>query len=48
MSVLDDVTTSVGDTREASGKVLAATESVEAATRGLQHRIEDFLDRVAV
>ena len=48
VAVLDDVTGAVGDTRTAAGKVLAASESVEAAAVGLQRRIEGFLKRVAV
>jgi methyl-accepting chemotaxis protein len=48
VAVLDDVTGAVGDTRAAAGKVLAASESVEAAAVGLQRRIENFLERVAV
>jgi methyl-accepting chemotaxis protein len=48
LGVLDEVTTAVGQTRNAAGKVLAASESVEAAAADLQHRIEDFLGRVAV
>ena len=48
VAVLEDVTSAVGETREAAGKVLAASESVEDAAAGLQQRIEGFLVRVAV
>jgi PAS domain S-box-containing protein len=48
VTVLDDVTRGVGDTRNAAGKVLEASETVEAAATGLQRRIEGFLGRVAV
>jgi methyl-accepting chemotaxis protein len=48
VAVLDDVTGAVDETRQAAGKVLEASESVEAAAAGLQHRIEGFLKRVAV
>jgi methyl-accepting chemotaxis protein len=48
VAVLDDMTGAVSDTRAAAGKVLAASESVEAASVGLQRRIEGFLERVAV
>jgi methyl-accepting chemotaxis protein len=48
VAVLDTVTSAVGDTRGAAGKVLEASDSVEVATNGLRHRIEGFLSRVAV
>jgi len=48
VAVLDEVTSAVNDTHSAASKVLAASESVEAAAAGLQHRIESFLGRVAV
>ena len=48
VEVLDEVTLAVSDTRGAATKVLEASESVEAAAAGLQRRIENFLDRVAV
>jgi len=48
VAVLDAVANAVNDTRSAAGKVLEAAESVETAAAGLQHRIESFLDRVAV
>ncbi len=48
VTVLDEVTRSVGDTRNAASKVLEASETVEAAASGLQRRIEGFLGRVAV
>jgi methyl-accepting chemotaxis protein len=48
VAVLDDVTSAVAETRNAASEVLAASESVEAASAGLQHRIESFLSRVAV
>ena len=48
VSVLNDVTRGVGDTRNAAGRVLEASETVEAAASGLQRRIEGFLGRVAV
>ncbi|MDP2410190.1 MAG: methyl-accepting chemotaxis protein [Pseudolabrys sp.] len=48
VAVLDDVTGAVDETRDAAGKVLAASESVEDAATGLQQRIEGFLVRVAV
>lgn len=48
VSVLNDVTRGVGDTRNAASKVLEASETVEAAAGGLQRRIEGFLGRVAV
>ena len=48
VAVLDEVTSAVSDTRNAAAKVLEASESVEAAAAGLQHRIESFLGRVAV
>ncbi len=48
VAVLGEVTGAVSDTRGAAGKVLEASQSVEAAATGLQYRIESFLDRVAV
>ena len=48
VAVLGEVTKAVNDTRSAASKVLEASESVEAAATGLQHRIESFLSRVAV
>ena len=48
VSVLDEVTRAVGDTRSAAGKVLQASETVEAAATSLQRGIEGFLGRVAV
>jgi PAS domain S-box-containing protein len=48
VAVLDEVTRAVGDTRSAAGKVLEASETVEAAATRLQRGIEGFLGRVAV
>ena len=48
VSVLDEVTRGVSETRSAAGKVIEASETVEAAANGLQRRIEGFLGRVAV
>ncbi|MGA7971177.1 MAG: methyl-accepting chemotaxis protein [Pseudolabrys sp.] len=48
VSVLGDVTGAVCQTRTAASKVLEAAGSVEAAAEDLQHRIKDFLGRVAV
>jgi methyl-accepting chemotaxis protein len=48
VAVLDEVTCAVAETRNAAREVLAASESVEAASAGLEHRIEGFLGRVAV
>jgi len=48
VSVLEEVTRAVGDTRSASGKVLQASETVETAATSLQRGIEGFLGRVAV
>ena len=48
VAVLDDVTTAVAETRNAAREVLAASEAVEAASAGLEQRIEGFLGRVAV
>jgi PAS domain S-box-containing protein len=48
VSVLEEVTRAVGDTRAAAGKVLAASETVETAATSLQRGIEGFLGRVAV
>ena len=48
VSVLDEVTRAVGDTRSAAGKVLQASETFETAATSLQRGIEGFLGRVAV
>jgi methyl-accepting chemotaxis protein len=48
VAVLDNVTSAVAETRNAASEVLAASESVEAASAGLEQRIENFLSRVAV
>ena len=48
VSVLEDVTRAVGDTRSSAGKVLQASETVETAATSLQRGIEGFLGRVAV
>jgi methyl-accepting chemotaxis protein len=48
VTVLKEVTRSVGDTRSAANKVLEASETVEAAAASLQRGIEGFLGRVAV
>lgn len=48
VTVLDEVTRGVGDTRNAASKVLEASETVEAAATSLQRDIEGFLGRVAV
>ena len=48
VTVLDEVTQAVGDTRSAASKVLEASETVEAASTRLQRGIEGFLGRVAV
>ncbi|MEJ2625989.1 MAG: methyl-accepting chemotaxis protein, partial [Pseudolabrys sp.] len=48
VSVLNDVTGAVCETRSAASKVLQAAGSVETAAEDLQHRIRDFLGRVAV
>ena len=48
VSVLEEVTRAVGDTRSAAGKVLQASETVETAATSLQRGIEGFLGRVAV
>ncbi len=48
VSVLEEVTRAVGDTRSAAGKVLQASETVEAAATSRQRGIEGFLGRVAV
>jgi methyl-accepting chemotaxis protein len=48
VSVLEEVTKGVGDTRSAAGKVLQASETVETAATRLQRGIEGFLGRVAV
>src|SRR5215510_2177504 len=48
VTVLDEVTRAVGDTRSAASKVLEASETVEAAAKSLQRGIEGFLGRVAV
>jgi PAS domain S-box-containing protein len=48
VAVLDEVTQAVADSQAAAAKMLEASKSVEAATSGLQTRIESFLSRVAV
>ena len=48
VTLLDEVTRAVGDTRSAASKVLEASETVEAASTSLQRGIEGFLGRVAV
>ena len=48
VGVLDEVTGAARETRNAASQVLEASQSVESAATGLQHRIEDFLGRVAV
>jgi PAS domain S-box-containing protein len=48
VTVLNEVTRAVGDTRSSASKVLEASETVEAAATSLQRRIEGFLGRVAV
>jgi methyl-accepting chemotaxis protein len=48
VSVLEEVTRAVGDTRSSAGKVLQASETVETAATSLQRGIEGFLGRVAV
>ena len=48
VSVLEEVTRAIGDTRSAAGKVLQASETVETAGTSLQRGIEGFLGRVAV
>ena len=48
VTVLDEVTKAVGETRSAASKVLEASETVEAAATRLQRGIEGFLGRVAV
>ena len=48
VTVLDEVTRAVGDTRSAASKVLEASETVEAAATSLQRGVEGFLSRVAV
>lgn len=48
VGVLDEVTKAVGETRNAAGQVLEASETVEAAASRLQRGIEGFLGRVAV
>jgi len=48
VTVLDEVTRAVGNTRSAAGKVLEASETVESAATTLQRGIEGFLGRVAV
>lgn len=48
VSVLEDVTQAIGDTRSAAEKVLSASETVEKAATSLQRGIEGFLERVAV
>jgi hypothetical protein len=48
VTILNEVTRAVGDTRSAASKVLEASETVEAAATSLQRGIEGFLGRVAV
>jgi methyl-accepting chemotaxis protein len=48
VAVLGEVTGAVGQTRDAAAKVLEASAQVAAAAADLQHRIEGFLNRVAV
>ena len=48
VTLLNEVTRAVGDTRNAADKVLAASETVETAATSLQRGIEGFLSRVAV
>ena len=48
VTVLEEVTRAVGDTRSAAGKVMQASETVETAATSLQRGIEGFLGRVAV
>jgi methyl-accepting chemotaxis protein len=48
VTLLDEVTRAVSDTRSAASKVLEASETVEAASNSLQRGIEGFLGRVAV
>ena len=48
VTVLEEVTRAVGDTRSAAGKVQQASETVETAATSLQRGIEGFLGRVAV
>ena len=48
VTVLDEVTRAVGNTRSAANKVLEASETVEAAATSLQRGVEGFLSRVAV
>ena len=48
VTLLDEVTRAVSDTRNAASKVLEASETVEAASTSLQRGIEGFLGRVAV
>jgi len=48
VTLLDEVTRAVGDTRSAASKVLEASETVKAASTSLQRGIEGFLGRVAV
>lgn len=47
VTVLDEVTRAVCDTRSAAGKALEALATVEAAATSLQRGIEGFLGRVA-
>jgi methyl-accepting chemotaxis protein len=47
VAVLDEVTRAVTDSQAAAAKMSEASKSVEAATSGLQTRIESFLSRVA-
>jgi methyl-accepting chemotaxis protein len=48
VAVLEEVTRAVGDTGNAAGKVLEASQTVENAATSLQRGIEGFLARVAV
>ena len=48
VGVLDEVTKAVGETRNAAGQVLEASETVEGAASRLQRGIEGFPGRVAV
>jgi methyl-accepting chemotaxis protein len=48
VGVLGEVSGAIGETRDAAAKVLEASGQVAAAAADLQHRIEGFLDRVAV
>jgi hypothetical protein len=48
VGVLDEVTKAVGETRNAAGQVLEASETVDAAASRLQRGIEGCLGRVTV